>query len=106
VCPEHIEDREPDARGDLYSLGVVFFEMLSGVLPFMGKTLADILAAHGSAPIPRLPEHLSAYQPVIDRLLAKDPNARFASAAEFLDALDALRAELMTRKPGKTQRSA
>jgi serine/threonine-protein kinase PpkA len=106
VCPEQIEDREPDARGDLYSLGVVFFEMLCGALPFTGKTLADILSAHRSLPVPRLPEQLSAYQPIIDRLLAKDPNARFASAAEFLDALDALRAELMTRKTGKTQRSA
>jgi predicted Ser/Thr protein kinase len=106
VCPEQIEDQDPDARGDLYSLGVVFFEMLTGALPFMGKTLADILAAHRTAPIPRLPEQLSAYQPIIDRLLAKDPKDRYASAADFLDALDALRAELMTRKPSKPQRSA
>jgi hypothetical protein len=105
VCPEQIDDRDPDARGDLYSLGVVFYEMLSGSLPFTGKTLADILAAHRSAPVPRLQEHLSAYQSIIDRLLAKDPQQRFASAADFLDALDALRTELMTRKPSKPQRS-
>jgi len=106
VCPEQIEDRDPDARGDLYSLGVVFFEMLSGSLPYNGKTLAEILAAHRATPVPRLPEPLSAYQPIIDRLLAKDPKDRYASAAEFLDALDALRTELTTRKPSKTQRSA
>jgi predicted Ser/Thr protein kinase len=106
VCPEQIDDRDPDARGDLYSLGVVLYEMLSGTLPFMGKTLADILAAHRSAPVPRLPEHFALYQPIIDRLLAKDPKDRYASAADFLDALDALRAELMTRKPSKPQRSA
>jgi tRNA A-37 threonylcarbamoyl transferase component Bud32/DNA-binding NarL/FixJ family response regulator len=106
VCPEQIEDREPDARGDLYSLGVVFFEMLSGALPFMGKTLADILAAHRSAPVPRLPEQVSAYQPIVDRLLAKDPQGRYASAADFLDALDALRAEILSRKPSNPQRSA
>ena len=106
VCPEQIDDRDPDARGDLYSLGVVFYEMLAGSLPFLGKTLADILAAHRTAPVPRLAEPLSAYQPIIDRLLAKDPQDRYASAAEFLDALDALRAELMTRKPSKSQRSA
>jgi tRNA A-37 threonylcarbamoyl transferase component Bud32 len=106
VCPEQIEDRDPDARGDLYSLGVVFFEMLTGSLPFLGKTLADILTAHRSAPVPRLPEHLSAYQPILDRLLAKNPMDRYSSAAEFLDALDALRTELMTRKPSKPQRSA
>jgi hypothetical protein len=106
VCPEQIEDRDPDARGDLYSLGVVFFEMLSGSLPYSGKTLAEILAAHRGAPVPRLPEQLSAYQPIIDRLLAKDPKDRYGSAAEFLDALDSLRTELMTRKPSKPQRSA
>ncbi|HEX3950442.1 MAG TPA: serine/threonine-protein kinase [Steroidobacteraceae bacterium] len=106
VCPEQIEDREPDARGDLYSLGVVFFEMLTGSLPFMGKTLAEILTAHRSAAPRRLPEHVAAYQPILDRLLAKNPQDRYASAAEFLDALDALRTELMAQKPSKSQRSA
>ena len=104
VCPEQIDDLEPDARGDLYSLGIVFYEMLAGALPFMGKTLAEILAAHRSAAVPRFPQTLSAYQPIIDRLLAKDPKDRFAAAAEFLDALDALRTEL-SLKPSKLQRS-
>jgi tRNA A-37 threonylcarbamoyl transferase component Bud32/ActR/RegA family two-component response regulator len=106
VCPEQIEDREPDARGDLYSLGVVMFEMLGGGLPFSGTNLAAILAAHRSAPIPRLPEPVRHYQPLIDRLLAKDPNDRFDSAAQFLDALDAMRLELTVKKPSKSQRSA
>jgi tRNA A-37 threonylcarbamoyl transferase component Bud32 len=106
VCPEQVEDREPDARGDLYSLGVVMFEMLAGGLPFTGTNLAAILAAHRTAPVPRLPEAAKNYQPIIDRLLAKDPQDRFASAAQFLDALDAMRLELTVKKPSKSQRSA
>src|SRR5271167_3605391 len=98
VCPEQIDDREPDARGDLYSLGVVLFEMLSGALPFLGKTLADILAAHRTAPVPRLPEHLKAYQAIVDRLMAKAPQDRYACAAEFLDALDGVRTEIGNHK--------
>ncbi len=105
VCPEQIDDREPDARGDLYSLGVVLFEMLAGCLPYSGKNLADILEAHRSAPVPRLPEQLKSYQPIVERLLAKDPENRYASAAQFLDALDGVRAEMSTRKPSKSQRS-
>src|SRR5277367_3115677 len=91
VCPEQIDDLEPDARGDLYSLGVVFYEMLAGALPFMGKTLAEILSAHRSAAVPRFAESLSAYQAIIGRLLAKAPQDRYACAAEFLDALDGVR---------------
>jgi tRNA A-37 threonylcarbamoyl transferase component Bud32/DNA-binding NarL/FixJ family response regulator len=106
VCPEQIEDREPDARGDLYSLGVVMFEMLAGGLPFTGANLAAILAAHRTAPVPRLPEAVKNYQPLVDRLLAKKPEDRYTSAAQFLDALDAMRIEMTVKKPGKSQRSA
>jgi serine/threonine protein kinase len=106
VCPEQTEDREPDARGDLYSLGVVLFEMLSGTVPFVGKSVAEILAAHRHSPVPRLRADLSAYQAIIDRLLAKKPEDRFAGAAQFLDALDAVRMEMNSRKPSKPTRSA
>jgi hypothetical protein len=48
---------------------------------------------------------LKMYQTIIDRLLAKDPSDRYASAAEFLDALDAVRVEANTGKPSKLPRS-
>lgn len=91
VSPEQIAGRDPDARGDLYSLGIVLFEMLAGTLPFGGKTLAEIFAAHRSASVPRLPKPLERYQPVVDSLLAKEPADRYASATAFLEALNIAR---------------
>lgn len=87
VCPEQIAGTHPDQRADLYSLGIIFYEMLAGGLPFRGNTLADILNAHRSSAPPPLAASLARYQPVIDRLLAKNPNDRFPSAGHFLEAL-------------------
>ncbi len=87
VCPEQIAGNHPDQRADIYSLGIVFYEMLAGSLPFRGNTLDDILNAHRSVAPPPLAAPLARYQPLIDRLLAKNPNDRFPSAGHFLEAL-------------------
>ena len=100
VCPEQIEDRDPDGRGDLYSLGVVLFEMLAGSLPYVGNTLAEIFEGHRSAAVPRLPQRVMRYQPIIDRLLAKKPDDRYPSAALFLDDLGAVTAPIRTSVNG------
>jgi serine/threonine protein kinase len=96
VCPEQIGNRDPDRRGDLYSLGVVLYEMLVGALPYLGNNLAEIFAGHRSAPVPRLPQRALRYQPIIDRLLAKDPADRYPSASLFLDDLAAVSAPIRT----------
>jgi serine/threonine protein kinase len=100
VCPEQIDNRDPDARGDLYSLGVVLYEMLVGALPYGGANLAALFAAHRSAPVPRLPQRVLRYQPIIDRLLAKDPADRYSSAALFLEDLSAVSAPIRTSVEG------
>jgi tRNA A-37 threonylcarbamoyl transferase component Bud32 len=100
VCPEQIGNRDPDARGDLYSLGVVLYEMLVGSLPYLGNNLIDILEGHRAAPVPRLPQHVLRYQPIMDRLLAKDPAGRYPSAALFLDDLGAVSAPIRTSVSG------
>jgi predicted Ser/Thr protein kinase/DNA-binding NarL/FixJ family response regulator len=90
MCPEQISGQDPDERGDLYSLGVVLFEMLAGTLPFRGSNLGEVLEAHNSARVPRLPPRLNRYQPVVDRLLAKAATDRYPSAVHFLEGLSAV----------------
>jgi FixJ family two-component response regulator/predicted Ser/Thr protein kinase len=88
VCPEQIEGRDPDQRGDLYSLGVILYEMLAGRLPFLGNNLTEIFQGHRERPIPALPAAQSRHQPLINRLLAKNPDERFNSASQLLEALN------------------
>jgi hypothetical protein len=106
MCPEQTANSEPDARGDLYSLGIVLYEMLAGRVPYTGKGLTEIFAAHRERPIPRLPVRRQVYQPVIDRLLAKSAADRFPDAGQFLAALDGVRDELNSRKRNHDHRSA
>jgi DNA-binding response OmpR family regulator len=84
VSPEQGHGEPVDERGDLYSLGVVFYEMLTGQKPFTGETALAVIIAHRQAPIPRLPAALAAWQPLVDRLLAKARNDRFQSVDELL----------------------
>ena len=87
LSPEQARGDPITPASDLYSLGVMFFEMLAGERPFSGETLELLLARHLNATPPRLPPDVAALQPVLDRLLAKSPAERYASAREFLDDL-------------------
>lgn len=87
VSPEQVAGDDVDNRADLYALGVMLYEMLTGERPFHGERLVDLLHAHVQAPIPRLPREHAHWQPFVDRLMAKRPGDRFASAAALLDAL-------------------
>jgi tRNA A-37 threonylcarbamoyl transferase component Bud32/FixJ family two-component response regulator len=98
VSPEQIEGQEPDTRCDLYSFGAVIYEMLTGQVPFRGKTVPEIIDQHRTAPIPRLPAALKKYQALIDRLLAKKPADRFASAQEVIVSLRTFAATPASRR--------
>jgi eukaryotic-like serine/threonine-protein kinase len=84
MSPEQGHGLPLDERSDLYSLGVVFFEMLTGKKPFLAPTPMGVIYLHGNAPVPALPEEFRLYQPFIDKLLAKEPRQRFSSASELL----------------------
>ena len=84
ISPEQAQGHRVDPRTDLYSLGVMFYEMLTGQRPYLGRTAVAIMAQHARSPVPTLPEVTAAQQPLLDRLMAKRQNARYASADELL----------------------
>ncbi len=93
MSPEQARGGNVDARSDLYSLGAVTHEALTGLPPFDGEDGFAIAYAHVFEPVPRLPAHLQDWQPLIDRALAKDPAERFADAEQFVAAIEAVAAK-------------
>lgn len=91
MSPEQIQGMPLDGRSDLYSLGVVGFQLLSGRLPFDAEAAPAVLVAHVTRPAPQLrslvPDVPAALAAVIDRCLAKEPESRFASGEALSDAL-------------------
>lgn len=88
ISPEQGSGMKVDQRSDLYSLGVIFFQMLTGKRPYTGNSVSDLLRAHITEPVPSLPDYLIKYQPLIDGLLAKDPDDRFQNTRELLIGID------------------
>jgi len=89
MSPEQGHAEPTDERSDLYSLGCIFFEMLTGERPFTASSPMGVIYRHAHAPRPRLGRALTQYQPILDRLLAVDRFERYQSAGDVLAALDA-----------------
>ena len=91
ISPEQAESKPVDGRADIYSLGIILYEMLTGKKPFQGDSDIQIIISHLSDPAPTLPSGLEQYQELVDRMIAKNPDERFTTAAEMLLYIKTLR---------------
>ena len=87
MSPEQAQGLPVDCRGDLYSLGVIFYELLTGTKPFRAPDPISMMHKHIYEPVPALPPALGRFQGLVDHLLAKKPEGRFANTKEMLDAV-------------------
>jgi hypothetical protein len=87
LSPEQALGGTADERSDLYSVGVMFYELLTGQRMYAAGSLVALFEMHKTAPIPKLPETHSRHQRFLERLVAKSPEMRYLSAEDALAAL-------------------
>jgi serine/threonine protein kinase len=93
MSPEQARGDAIDGRSDLYSLGVLFYYMLTGKVPYEADSAVAVGIKHLTAPIPSLPEPLVCYQPLINRLMAKKPDDRYQTGYDLIAALEHFESE-------------
>ena len=92
MSPEQALGEDLDGRTDLYSLGILFYEMLTGRKPYSGLSAMDVLQQHVTAPLPQLPHSHLHLQALLEGLIAKSRDDRFATADQAIEAIAGMRA--------------
>lgn len=105
ISPEQALGRALDGRADIYSLGIVFYEMLVGQKPFLGDSAIEIAMQHVNNAPPFLPQELSHCQPLLDKMIAKEPQDRFPHALSLLEAAQEVRDSMAQDDAGMTTSS-
>ncbi len=90
MAPEQSDVGQIDGRADIYSLGVIFFEMLTCRKPYQSDSVIDVILKHKKDPVPELPAGLEGYQGLLNLMMAKDRNDRFRDAESLLHFIDRL----------------
>ncbi len=88
VSPEQVSGEECTQASDIYSLGIIFYELVSGEKPFFSTQPFELMMQHVMAPVPELPGELSQFQTTLNGMLAKDYHERFQNAHEAIESLD------------------
>ena len=91
MSPEQAQGEVLDVRSDFYSLGIMFYEMLTGRKPYTGATAMEVLQQHVNSPLPPLPHSLARYEYFLNKLVAKNRTERFTQAEEIIAAIGELR---------------
>ena len=101
MSPEQVRGLEVDARADIYSFGILLYQMLTGRVPYTAEDSFVLGMMHVTAPLPDLPIELNRFQPLMNQMLAKDPDRRLQSAQEFVTELDLLETESLSLPKAK-----
>jgi serine/threonine protein kinase len=100
MSPEQARGEDVDGRSDIYSLGVIMFEMLSGRMPYEARTPLGLALKHAAYPVPRIlslnPNLPPSIEAVNEKVLAKERNKRYGSGLEFANAFVAALSESYT----------
>ena len=93
MAPEQIRGDSATTRADIYALGILLFQCLTDRVPFDGKDMVATAYKHFNDPVPALPPLVSAFQPIVEKMLAKEAHNRYQRAHEIVEALEELSGE-------------
>ena len=105
MSPEQVRASRIDGRADIYSLGIVLYEVLVGRAPYKAEDVIALAIKHAEDPVPQLPSRLKSYQPLIDKMLAKSPKDRVKNAEGLIRLIDATLFKVKQEKESTTTKS-